>query len=111
MELLPQYQQDPSALGLLFLKSSTGSLVPIRAVAKLSRGVGPVTVNHQGQLPSVTITFNLAPNASLGAATAEMQRLAVQNLPSGITTSFSGTAQAFQSTESGLLVLIVLAIA
>jgi HAE1 family hydrophobic/amphiphilic exporter-1 len=111
LEVLPQYQQDPSALGLLFLKSSNGTLVPIRAVADLSRGVGPVTVNHQGQLPSVTITFNLAPNASLGAATAEIQRLAAQNLPGGITTSFSGTAQAFQATQAGLVVLIILAVA
>jgi HAE1 family hydrophobic/amphiphilic exporter-1 len=110
MEVLPQYQQDPSALGLLFLKAQSGSVVPIRAVARLARSVGPVTVNHSGQLPSVTITFNLPPNASLGAATVEMQRLATQNLPAGVTTAFSGTAQAFQSTQAGLLVLVVLAV-
>jgi hydrophobic/amphiphilic exporter-1 (mainly G- bacteria), HAE1 family len=110
MEVLPQYQQDPSALGLLFLKANTGNLVPIKAVARISRSVGPVTVNHSGQLPSVTITFNLAPNASLGAATTELQRLAMQTLPAGISTSFSGTAQAFQATQAGLLVLVVLAV-
>ncbi len=110
LEVMPQYQQDLSALGLLFIRSQNGTLVPLRAVASLSRSVGPVTINHSGQGPSVTISFNLAPGASLGAATAEMQRLAAQNLPSGITTAFSGTAQAFQSTQAGLLVLVVLAI-
>jgi hydrophobic/amphiphilic exporter-1 (mainly G- bacteria), HAE1 family len=110
MELMPQYQQDLSALGLLFIKSQTGTLVPLKAVARLSRSAGPVTINHSGQMPSVTISFNLAPGASLGAATAEMQRLAIQNLPSGITTAFSGTAQAFQSTQSGLVVLVILAV-
>jgi HAE1 family hydrophobic/amphiphilic exporter-1 len=69
-----------------------------------------VTVNHSGQLPSVTLSFNLAPGVSLGAATAEVQRLALQTLPAGISTGFSGTAQVFQSTQSGLLVLVVLAV-
>jgi HAE1 family hydrophobic/amphiphilic exporter-1 len=110
MELLPQYQSDLSALGLLFIRSQSGTLVPLRSVASLSRTVGPVTVNHSGQMPSVTMSFNLAPGTALGSATAEVQRLALQSLPSGITTSFSGTAQVFQSTQAGLLVLIVLAI-
>ncbi|MDB4873853.1 MAG: multidrug resistance protein [Gemmatimonadetes bacterium] len=110
MELLPQYQQDISALGLLFVKGTTGALLPLKAVATLTKTSGPVTINHSGQLPSVTISFNLAPSASLGAATAEMQRLATVNLPSGITTSFSGTAQVFQSTQAGLLVLVILAV-
>jgi HAE1 family hydrophobic/amphiphilic exporter-1 len=110
LELMPQYQQDLSALGLLFVKSNTGTLVPLKTVSTLTKTVGPVTVNHSGQIPSVTLSFNLSPNASLGAATAEVQRLATQSLPSEITTAFSGTAQAFQSTESGLLVLVVLAI-
>ncbi len=69
-----------------------------------------MTINHSGQLPSVTLSFNLAPGASLGAATAEVQRLATQTLPSGITTAFSGTAQVFQSTQAGLVVLVVLAV-
>jgi len=110
MEVLPRYQADPSALGLLYLKGSTGALVPLRAVASLSKSVGPVTINHSGQLPSVTLSFNLAPNVSLGTATAEVQRLASQILPAGITTAFSGTAQVFQATEAGLVVLVILAI-
>jgi HAE1 family hydrophobic/amphiphilic exporter-1 len=110
LELLPQYQQDLSELALLYVKSSTGALVPMKAVATLSKSLGPVTINHSGQLPSVTLSFNLAPGASLGAATAEVQRLASQTLPAGITTAFSGTAQVFQATEAGLVVLVVLAV-
>jgi HAE1 family hydrophobic/amphiphilic exporter-1 len=110
LELLPQYQHDLSALGLLFVKGTTGALVPLKAVATLKRTSGPVTINHSGQLPSVTMSFNLAPGASLGAATAEVQRLSNQNIPSGVTTAFSGTAQVFQSTQAGLLVLVVLAV-
>ena len=112
VELMPQYQHDLSALGLLFVRSQAGTLIPLRAVASLSKSVGPVTINHSGQLPSVTISFNLAAGVSLGAATADMQRLANQSLPTtgGITTAFSGTAQVFQSTQAGLLVLVVLAI-
>jgi HAE1 family hydrophobic/amphiphilic exporter-1 len=110
LELLPQYQQDLSELALLYVKSSTGALVPMKAVATLSKSLGPVTINHSGQLPSVTLSFNLAPGASLGAATTEVQRLASQTLPAGITTAFSGTAQVFQATEAGLLVLVILAV-
>ncbi len=110
MELLPQYQQDLSALGLLFVQSESGNLMPLKSVATLTRSTGPVTINHSGQMPSVTISFNLAPGVSLGEATQIMQQLATQNLPSGITTAFSGTAQVFRSTQSGLLLLVVLAV-
>jgi HAE1 family hydrophobic/amphiphilic exporter-1 len=110
MELLPQYQQDVRALGLLYVRSQAGALVPLNAVARLSRSTGAVTVSHSAQLPSVTLSFDLAPGVSLGAATAEVQRLALQTLPGGITTAFSGTAQVFQSTQAGLMVLAVLAI-
>ncbi len=110
IELMPQYQQDLSALQLLFVRSAAGTLVPLRSIATLSKSAGPVSVNHSGQMPSVTISFNLPPSVSLGEATAEMERLATQTLPSGITTNFSGTAQVFQSTQSGLLVLVVLAV-
>src|SRR6185295_7629220 len=110
LELLPQYQQDLSALSLLYVKSPNGTLVPLSSVATLRKTAGPVAVNHSGQLPSVTLSFNLADGVSLGEGTAEVERLALQNLPSGITSSFSGTAQVFQSTQAGLLVLVVLAV-
>ena len=84
IELLPQYQQDLSAAGAAVREEHRpATLVPLKAVATLSKSLGPVTINHSGQLPSVTISFNLAPGASLGAATAEVQRLAEQTLPSG----------------------------
>jgi HAE1 family hydrophobic/amphiphilic exporter-1 len=110
MELLPQYQQDISALGFLYIRSQTGALVPLSAVATLARTAGPVAVSHSGQIPSVTLSFNLKPGVSLGAATDEVQRLAAANLPAGVTTAFSGTAQVFQSTQAGLLVLVWIAI-
>src|SRR5437879_8703400 len=68
MELLPEFQRDPAALAELYIRSSGGQLVPLRSVAKISRGVGPLTVNHFGQLPSVTISFNLEPGRALGPA-------------------------------------------
>jgi HAE1 family hydrophobic/amphiphilic exporter-1 len=110
MELLPQYQQDLSALNLLYIRSQAGPLVPLTSLATLTSTVGPLTVNHAGQLPSVTVSFDLKPGVSIGTAVADVQRVARQTLPSSITTSFSGTAQAFQSSQAGLLFLLVLAV-
>jgi HAE1 family hydrophobic/amphiphilic exporter-1 len=111
MEVLPQYQMDPAALSLLFVRSQTGAMVPLSSVASIAKSSGPATVNHSGQLPSVTLSFNLAPGVSLGEATTVVQNLANQTISGGgITTAFSGTAQVFQSTQAGLLVLVVLAI-
>jgi HAE1 family hydrophobic/amphiphilic exporter-1 len=110
MEVLPQYQRDISALQQLYVPSTSGRLVPLSSIATLSRNIGPSAVNHSGQIPSVTISFNIRPGTSLGAATSAVEKLAQQNLPGGITTAFSGTAQVFQSTQAGMLVLVVLAI-
>jgi hydrophobic/amphiphilic exporter-1 (mainly G- bacteria), HAE1 family len=110
MELQPQYQQNLDALGLLYVHSATGDLVPLASLARVTPGTGPATVNHSGQLPSVTLSFNLLPGVSIGTAVKSVQQLAAQTLPSSITTAFSGTAQAFQSAQSGLLALLVLAI-
>ena len=110
MELLPEYQQDLSALNLLYVRSQTGTLVPLASLATLSSSVGPLTVNHAGQLPSVTVSFDLRPGVAIGTAVSAVQRIARQTLPSSITTSFSGTAQAFQSSQGGLLFLLVLAV-
>src|SRR5207248_5867355 len=98
MELLPEYQQDLSALSLLYIRSNTGALVPLASLATITSSVGPLTVNHAGQLPSVTLSFDLKPGVSIGTAVADVQRAARQTLPSSITSSFSGTAQAFQSS-------------
>ncbi len=110
MELQPQYQRDVNALDMLYIQSQSGGLVPLSSVATLSRGVGPVSVNHSGQVPSVTLSYDLAPGAALGDAVAAVEREARQVLPSTVSTQFSGTAKAFQDTQQGLLMLLALAI-
>jgi len=110
MELLPEYQREPDAIRLLYVRSSNGSLVPLSTVAKLTRSVGPLTVNHLGQLPAVTLSFNLKPGVSLGDAVAAVQRTAIGTLPSTINTSFQGTAQAFESSVKGLGLLLIMAV-
>ncbi len=110
LEVKPEYQQDPSALGRLYIHSSTGTLVPLRTVATLSNGVGPAQVNHLGQLPSATVSFNLRPGISLGQATTEVQALAKRILPATITTTFQGTAQVFQSSLQNLTLLLGVAV-
>ncbi|TLN16698.1 efflux RND transporter permease subunit, partial [bacterium] len=110
MQLDPKYQLDTAALGLLYVKSARGDLVPISSVAKIRRTVGPLTVNHSGQLPSVTLAFNTKPGVSLGDAVASVEKSAAEILPAEITGSFSGTAQAFQSSQAGMATLLALAI-
>jgi hydrophobic/amphiphilic exporter-1 (mainly G- bacteria), HAE1 family len=110
MELLPQYQRDLSAMNLLHLSGRNGVSVPLGSLARVTPGTGPLTVNHSGQLPSVTLSFNLVPGTSIGTAVERVQEAARQVLPSNISTSFAGTAQAFQAAQQGLLVLLVLAI-
>jgi len=111
MEVQPQFQLDPSALSGLYIRSSSGQLVPIGAVATLTRNVGPMTISHVGQLPSVTLSFNLAPGKSLGTAVEEVNRIkAEMHLPASITASFQGSAQVFQSSFKGLGFLLIVAI-
>ncbi len=105
-----KYQADPSLLSLLYIHSSSGQLVPLNTLAKLAYDVGPMSINHLGQLPAVTISFNLRPGASLGDAVAAVNREAQQMLPATISTSFQGTAQAFQSSVTGLGMLLFMAI-
>ncbi len=111
MELEPQYQRDPTALSMLYIRSATtGNLVPLSAVATLSPTLGPLSVNHQGQAPAVTMSFNLKPGVALSEATAAVEAAAHRVLPGDVTTSFQGTAQAFQSSVKGLGLLLVMAI-
>ena len=111
MEVQPEYQLDPAALSQLYVRSSTGKLVPLNAVAKLGRSVGPMTVSHLGQLPAVTISFNLAPGVSLGTAVEQVQKLQADlHLPATISASFQGAAQVFQSSLKGLGVLLIMSI-
>jgi HAE1 family hydrophobic/amphiphilic exporter-1 len=110
MELLPRYQLDPAALHLLYIRSAAGKLVPLDAVTKPRNTVGPLSVTHLGQLPSVTLSFNLAPGVSLGDAVDRIGAAARETLPADVSTSFQGVAAAFQSSLKGMGFLLVTAI-
>ncbi|HEY7363613.1 MAG TPA: efflux RND transporter permease subunit [Methylomirabilota bacterium] len=111
LELEPQYQRDPTALERLYVRSSAGRLIPLGAVATLTPGVGPLTVQHLGQLPSVTISFNTKPGVSLSDAVAQVE--AVQRelrVPATLSATFQGTAQAFQDSLRGQGMLLLITI-
>jgi HAE1 family hydrophobic/amphiphilic exporter-1 len=110
MRVAPEFQDRPDALSLLFIKSSTGALVPLSSVASYKPGVGPQQVNHVSQLQAVTLSFNLAPGTSLGAATDQVESAARNLLPATIVARFQGTAQAFQDSLTGLGVILLMAI-
>ncbi len=110
MELKPEFQRDPSALSLLYIRSSGGILVPLSTIAEFKPGVGPLSVNHSGQLPSVTISFNLQPGVSLGEAVTDLEKTTRGLVPPTISGSFQGTAQAFQESFKGMMWLLVTAI-
>jgi HAE1 family hydrophobic/amphiphilic exporter-1 len=111
MELEPEFENEPSALSLLYVRNNAGQLIPLNTVARLVPSYGPLAVNHSGQLPSVTISFNLKPGVSLGEAVKLIDTEAKRTLPSSVSTSYQGTAQAFQSSLQGLGLLLILAIA
>jgi HAE1 family hydrophobic/amphiphilic exporter-1 len=110
MELKPEFQTDILDLSLLYVRSSRGQLVPLDSLVRMTPTVGPLTVNHSGQIPSVTLSFNLRPGVALGQATDGVNKLARETLPATINATFQGTAQAFQSSMQGLGLLLVLAI-
>src|SRR5881227_2611103 len=110
LEAKPEFQSDPTALGRLYIHSSNGRLVPLSAVASFSTGVGPAQVNHFGEMPATTISFNLKPGVSLSQATTEIQNVAKQSLPATITTTFQGSAQVFQSSLQNLTLLLLVAV-
>jgi HAE1 family hydrophobic/amphiphilic exporter-1 len=110
MEVKPEFQRDPKALGQLYIRSSGGTLVPLNAVVKLTAGTGPLSISHLGQLPATTISFNLLPGVSLGDAVERVQELAKEVLKDSVSTSFQGAAAAFQSSLEGMGLLLALAI-
>jgi len=110
MQVAPEFQRDPAALSMLYVRASGGRLIPLDTLAKVSTDVGPLTVAHTGQLPSVTIAFNLKPGVALGDAVSEIQTTAETTLPSTVTTSFQGAAQAFQESLRGLGLILLMAI-
>src|SRR6267378_1370071 len=111
LELEPRYQRDPAALSMLYVRSSSGALVPLNAVAKLTYGVGPMSVSHLGQLPSVTLSFDLQPGLALSEAIDVIQKAALElQVPATLNTRFTGTAQAFQASLQGMGILLLLSI-
>ena len=110
LEVKPAFQRDPKALGKLYIRSSSGPLVPLNEVVKLTPGTGPLSISHLGQLPATTISFNLQPGVSLGDAVERVQGLARKSSPDSVHTSFQGAAAAFQSSLQGMGLLLALAI-
>ncbi|PWT85264.1 MAG: acriflavine resistance protein B [Blastocatellia bacterium] len=137
LELAPQYQTDPAALSLLYFKTTpntvgsanaagtgngspatsgtqtaanTGAVVPLDTLARVRQTIGPQTVNHFGQLNSVTVSFGLAPGAALGTALDQVRQAAAETLPDSVTGQFQGAARAFQSSLGNLAVLLVIAV-
>jgi HAE1 family hydrophobic/amphiphilic exporter-1 len=109
VELKPRYQRDPVELAKLYVRTGEGHMVPLSAVANLKPTVGPLIINHLGQFPSATVSFNLKPGYSLGDAVEEINHIAHETLPASVTLNFQGTAQAFQSSFSNMGVLLIIA--
>jgi HAE1 family hydrophobic/amphiphilic exporter-1 len=111
LESRPQDRSGPEDLNKLYLKSSTGAVIPLSAVTHFVHSVGPLQINHQGQQPAVTISFNLSPGTSLGQAADAIQNLERQTgMPSSVTSGFQGTAQVFQDSVRGQGILILAAV-
>jgi hydrophobe/amphiphile efflux-1 (HAE1) family protein len=111
LEVQPDFQLGPNALSRIYATSSSGQQVPLSEIAKITSTVAPIAVNHQGQFPSVTLSFNLPPNVSIGAAVSAIQQATKElQLPPSIMTSFQGSAQAFQNSLSSTPILILAAL-
>jgi hydrophobic/amphiphilic exporter-1 (mainly G- bacteria), HAE1 family len=110
LELEKEFQTEPASLALLYVRASSGALVPLDTLAKVEQGVGPLSIAHSGQLPSVTVSFDLLPGTSLGTAVAAIEAVAAPIVPATMNMAFQGTAQAFQSSMKGLGLLLLLAV-
>jgi len=111
LELAPEFQEDPNTLARLHVRSSSGALVSLDSVAQATRASQALTLNHQGQLPSVTLSFNLQPGVSLGTAVERIRALEQElRLPASLTSSLQGTAQAFEASQKGLGLLLLVAV-
>jgi HAE1 family hydrophobic/amphiphilic exporter-1 len=110
MELKPEYQHDMNALSRLYVKSSDGTLIPLETVARFTENVGPKTINHYGQFPAVTISFNLTSGVSLSEAVDKIDKMVAETLPGNMSTNYQGAAQEFQRSLSGLGLLLVFSV-
>ena len=111
LEVEPRYQRDKSSLSKLYVRSAAGALVPLDTLARIKQQVGPLSINHFGQLPAVTVSFNLAPGYSLGQAAEKVEETVREmGMPTNITTSFQGTVKEFQKSFENLMILLLVAI-
>jgi HAE1 family hydrophobic/amphiphilic exporter-1 len=111
LEVAPEFQRGPESLSSIYIRSGDGALVPLNTLATIRRVAGPLSVNHQSQLPAVTISFDLAPGVSLGQAVDTVEATVRQiGLPVGVSGGFQGTAQVFQDTLAGEGLLILAAL-
>jgi HAE1 family hydrophobic/amphiphilic exporter-1 len=110
LEVLPEYYRDPSMLHWFHVRSSSGQLIPLFTLAQVEQGAGPLQITHLGQFPSVTISFNLKPGVALSEVVPQVKKIAEDSLPESVSYKFQGTAQAFESSQSNLGVLLVISI-
>ena len=110
LELKPEFQANPDALSLLYFKAGNGNLIPLDTLASVRQEVGPQSVNHYGQLSAATVSFNLAPKASLGEVFEQIEAIAAENVPPGVSTAWQGAAKAFQGQLGNTWVLLLVAI-
>ena len=110
LELKDEFKMNPDALGMIYLSASTGKLIPLNTVAAIRTNVGPMSVTHLGQLPSVTVSFNLSPGTSLETVKNEIEQIAHEELPDSVSGSFQGTMQMFASSSGGMGFLVIAAI-
>ncbi len=110
LEVRPLFQESPERLGAVYLRSAGGELVPLDAVAEITSTTGPLTVNHLGQLPAVTVSFNTLHGVSLGDAVQRIEAAVAGTIPASITTRFQGEAAAFQSSLGNLTLLLIMAV-
>jgi HAE1 family hydrophobic/amphiphilic exporter-1 len=110
LDLLPEYQANRDSLNFLYVRSATGQLVALGELVRIRQGAGPLAVNHSGQLPSVTLSFNLPPGIALGQAVAAIEQATAGKVPASVTTSFQGTAQAFQRSMKGMGLLLIMTV-
>ena len=112
LEVAPEFRRNPSSLATLYIKSARGELVPLTTVASIRETLSPLTINHSGQIPAATISFNLKPGSAIGTAIDEINRFSRETLPATVHTAFQGSAQAFQSSfaSMGFLLLVTIVV-
>ncbi|MGA7966941.1 MAG: efflux RND transporter permease subunit [Gammaproteobacteria bacterium] len=110
LELAPEYQQNINALDALYVPGRNGKLIPLASIATITPGVGPLSISHYQELPSVTLSFGLQPGVSLGSVTGKIQDMAASTLPADVTGSFSGNAQIFRQSLSTLPILLLITV-